>query len=373
MAFANRNEVLGLHVGEVVEVKSREEILATLDETGALDKLPFMPEMLAFCGKRLTVTRRADKSCDTVSAANKRLQRFENTVHLDDSRCDGSAHGGCQAQCTLFWKEAWLRRVSGSKPRAVPTQSPRISETQLYDAAYRDRSGPEPIYRCQATDHALASVPINWYSPMQYVRDVSSGNVSFGVMLKSLVWWALRVARASLRGYKAQVWLFNKLNHIRGGMPLLSLAGDRAKTPREKLDLVPGELVQIKTIDEIKATLDANQKNRGLYFDLEMVPNCGGTYRVRGRVNQIIEEPTGKMIKIPGDCITLEGTACTGKYHMSCPRAILPYWREIWLRRMEETGQHPPLQALETLQQPPVRAPENAQYQRTPIVSPEFK
>jgi hypothetical protein len=344
MAFGRTKhlEVLGLRVGEVVEVKSREDILATLDETGALDKLPFMPEMLAFCGKQLTVTRRADKSCDTVSATNKRLRRLENTVHLDDSRCDGSAHGGCQADCTLFWKEAWLRRVShgGERATGVP-RVPRLTEAQLNDAAYRDRSGPEPIYRCQATDHAMASEPIDWYSPMQYVRDVRSGNVTFGEMMKSLVWWTLSRARRSLRGYKAQVWLFNTLNHMRGGMQLQSLAGDRAKTPREKLDLVQGELVQIKTVDEIKATLDANQKNRGLYFDQEMLPFCAHTFRVRRRVNQIIEEPTGKMIKIPGDCIVLEGTACTGKYHMSCPRAILPYWREIWLRRADESGQQP--------------------------------
>jgi hypothetical protein len=342
MALASKKhfEVLGLRVGEVVVVKSKEEILATLDETGALDRMPFMPEMLAFCGQQLTVTRRADKSCDTVSTTNKRLRRFENTVHLDDSRCDGSAHGGCQAQCTLFWKEAWLRRASrGGRSATATPPSPRLTEAQLKDAAYRDRSGPEPLYRCQATDHVIASEAIEWYSPMQYVRDVRSGNVSFGAMMQALLWWALRRARASLRGYKAQVTLFNTLNHMRGGMQLHELAGDRAKTPREKLDLIPGELVQIKTVDEIKATLDANQKNRGLYFDQEMLPFCMQTFRVRARVNQIIEEPTGKMIKIPGDCIMVEGTACTGKYHMSCPRTILPYWREIWLRRVDESGQ----------------------------------
>jgi hypothetical protein len=119
------------------------------------------------------------------------------------------------------------------------------------------------------------------------------------------------------------------------------LAGEHAKTRREKLDLVPGELVQIKTVNEIKATLDANKKNRGLYFDVEMVPFCVRTCRVRARVNQIIEEPTGKMMKIPGDWILLEGTACTGKYHRSCARAILPYWREMWVRRADEDAQQP--------------------------------
>jgi len=119
------------------------------------------------------------------------------------------------------------------------------------------------------------------------------------------------------------------------------LAGEHAKTRREKLDLVPGELVQIKTVNEIKATLDANKKNRGLYFDVEMVPFCVRTCRVRARVNQIIEKPTGKMVKIPGDWILLEGTACTGKYHRSCARAILPYWREMWVRRADEDAQQP--------------------------------
>jgi hypothetical protein len=345
------SESLGLRAGEVVEVKSREEILATLDETGALDKLPFMPEMLAFSGRQFVVTRRADKSCDTVSASNKRLRRFVDTVHLDDTRCDGSAHGGCQAQCTLFWKEAWLRRVerpavpSPTLSTRTPPLTPRLTEQQLYDAAYRDKSGPEPIFRCQATDHAIASAPLNWWWPLQYVRDVRSGNVTLGQSLKAILWWALRRGRVRLRGYKLQVWLFNVVARMRGGMPLEELAGDRVKTPRETLDLVSGELVRIKTVGEIKLTLDANQKNRGLYFDQEMLPFCGQTYRVRGRVSQIIEEPTGRMMKIPGDCILLEGTACTGKYHMSCPRAILPYWREVWLRRADAPGVPP---AVET-------------------------
>ena len=36
-----------LRAGDVVEVRSLDEILATLDEQGELDALPFMPEMVA--------------------------------------------------------------------------------------------------------------------------------------------------------------------------------------------------------------------------------------------------------------------------------------------------------------------------------------
>ena len=43
--------------GEFVEVRSAAEILATLDEDGCVDGMPFMPEMLQFCGRRLRVRR----------------------------------------------------------------------------------------------------------------------------------------------------------------------------------------------------------------------------------------------------------------------------------------------------------------------------
>ena len=48
--------------GELVEVLSEAEILATLDEKGTFEKLPFMPEMLKFCGKQFRVSRQAFKT-----------------------------------------------------------------------------------------------------------------------------------------------------------------------------------------------------------------------------------------------------------------------------------------------------------------------
>lgn len=61
-------------------------------------------------------------------------------------------------------------------------------------------------------------------------------------------------------------------------------------TPKCSLNLQPGELVRVKSYKEILATLNAENKNRGLYFDAEAVPYCGGTYRVKTRLNKFIEE-----------------------------------------------------------------------------------
>src|SRR3977135_4427381 len=94
--------------GDLVEVRSEEEILATLDQYGCLDQMPFMPEMLQYCGRRFGVCAVAHKTCDWLvhRGTSRRLQA---TVHLANLRCDGSAHGGCEAECTLFWKDEWLK------------------------------------------------------------------------------------------------------------------------------------------------------------------------------------------------------------------------------------------------------------------------
>ena len=65
-----------------MEVRSKEEILRTLDG-GALDGLPFMPQMFDYCGQRFRVFRRAHKTCDTVNKTGGR--RMEATVHLEGS------------------------------------------------------------------------------------------------------------------------------------------------------------------------------------------------------------------------------------------------------------------------------------------------
>jgi len=107
-------------------------------------------------------------------------------------------------------------------------------------------------------------------------------------------------------------------------------------TPTAKLDLKAGEVVKVKDYRQILETLDEEWKNRGMYFDREMVPFCNGTYRVQQRVGQIINEKTGKMMRFKTDAIILENVFCQSRYSKCrkfCPRGIYSYWREIWLER----------------------------------------
>src|SRR6188768_1328491 len=103
-------EIKSYSAGDWVEVRSKEEILRTLDSKGRLDGLPFMPEMFEFCGKRFRVMKRAHKTCDTVNQTGGR--RMASAVHLEGVRCNGEAHGNCHALCLIFWKEAWVKSVN---------------------------------------------------------------------------------------------------------------------------------------------------------------------------------------------------------------------------------------------------------------------
>jgi hypothetical protein len=108
-------------------------------------------------------------------------------------------------------------------------------------------------------------------------------------------------------------------------------------TADEALILRPGELVEVRSPAEIEPTLDENGLNRRLSFDREMLPYCGKTFRVKDRVERIIDDRTGLMIHIPGDCLILDGVVCSGERSVGrwfCPRQIYPYWREAWLRRV---------------------------------------
>jgi len=49
-------------------------------------------------------------------------------------------------------------------------------------------------------------------------------------------------------------------------------------------------MVRVKSFEAILNTIDETYKNRGMIWDAEMVPYCGGVYRIRNRIGQIIDE-----------------------------------------------------------------------------------
>jgi hypothetical protein len=289
--------------------------------------------MLQFAGKRLQVSASAHKACDTIETYSNR--KVDDAVHLG-VRCDGSGHGGCEAACMLYWKTAWLKPVDGPVPQRPSTNGQATNgQVSAPDSAVIERGtrakgsspdDPEIRYSCQATRLFEASSPLGKTDVRQYIRDLTSGNVTVWKML-----WFMPLAVYNT--------IVGRSGHGRKFPSIKGLAG-RA-TPTETLDLQPGELVEVKSSEEIMKTLNAEGSNRGMIFSTEMLPFCGKRYRVKQRVNQLVDETNGAMIKMKTPGIILEDVVCMSCYHpgyIFCPRGTYPYWREIWLKRVEETG-----------------------------------
>src|SRR5262245_30215163 len=183
--------------GDLVEIRSKEEIFKTLEPDGCMDGMPFMPEMLQFCGKQFRIGAVAHKTCDTAQKTGGR--RLQATVHLAGVRCDGSAHGGCQAECNLFWKDEWLRPATSSGHRLVKLKAESraakdCTEAELRGAPYlRSRTeGEEQSYVCQATTLYTATQPLAWWDMRQYIFDVVTGNHSAHRVMRVLFLASLR-------------------------------------------------------------------------------------------------------------------------------------------------------------------------------------
>jgi hypothetical protein len=316
---------LNLRVGEWVEVRPLGEILSTLDDSYALDGLPFMPEMVQYCGQRFRVYKSAHKTCDTIH--EYAIRRMADAVHLEGLRCNGAAHGGCEAGCLLFWKEAWLKRATAPSTQSADGHDPSgtVDVNGLYGATqWRDENGDQR-FRCQATDLLKATQEVrrrDRWNPLLYLKDLTSGNVKSLDFVRYGVFAAFNAFMLRWRG--------RRYPYLRGK------AGQ--KTPIVTLNLRPGDLVQVRSRDEIMATLNSGLRNRGLWFDVEMVPFCNKRYRVLRRVDKIINEKTGAMMKLPGPCVILDSVTCSGNLSMCrmfCPRAIYPYWREAWLHKVD--------------------------------------
>ena len=299
-----------LYPGDIVEVKAPDEILRTLDADGTLGKLPFMPEMVEFCGKRFRVSKRALKTCIYGPIVTMLGFNTDDILILDDLRCSGVAHGGCQKACTIFWREAWLRKVDDP---GVQTNPDRTAHQRL-QSRLKTSTGPN-TYFCQASELLKIASPLSHRDRFgACIRDVRARNYSAFEMAWSIGIWVIWRIRRMILGPYAH--------------------GTRKSTPDESLNLQPGESIQVRSIEDIRDSLNNKAYNRGLRFFPNMRLLCGNQSRVRNRLDKIIVDGTGEMRQLR-NTVYLEGSMC-GCSHVAfggCPRKEFAYWREIWLRR----------------------------------------
>jgi len=223
----------------------------------------------------------------------------------------------------MFWKEAWLR------PGNVAGAPDGSSDSDVAKLRARLKSkSDERRYFCQSTELLKATQPFPgkqrlWRLRILF-REIARGDLS---VLQALMmvgqWTQTRFGRAL--GADGRIRRPQK------------------RTPSATLDLKPGELIRIKTLDQIAETLDHKSRNRGMAVCLEMLRLCGREADVRYRVDRVIDEATGVMREF-ADTVTVhhvrnsetlaEECLCYNELG-DCPRGEIMYWREVWLERAD--------------------------------------
>ena len=171
-------------------------------------------------------------------------------------------------------------------------------------------------YVCQATQLPEFTEPLPWWNISQYIEDITSGNVTVFRAFRGLIYAGFyNLSQAGIGLGRPLRRIYDEIKAAYGGLPFPRYNGTipvGQTTPTLILDLQPGEMVRVKSYLEILKTLDTDGRNHGLLFDAEMVPYCGGVYRIRGRVNNYIEEKTGVIRTLKNPAVILEGVSVSG-------------------------------------------------------------
>lgn len=95
--------------GDLVRVRSREEILSTLDPFKELKGCAFLPDMYEYCGTQQRVLRSMRYFMDE---RDYKLKKARGVILLENIICNGTpTFGECDRCCFLFWREEWLEKI----------------------------------------------------------------------------------------------------------------------------------------------------------------------------------------------------------------------------------------------------------------------
>lgn len=316
-----------LRRGQWVRVKSSDQIESTLDAEGALDGLPFMPEMVELCGRHLQVARFANQVCANVGAVE--IRQLQNAVVLNADRCNGSQHDGCEMGCDFLWKSQWLETVAEDFEAPSPCSNADLIFRQPVNpsrqchresdfhrrlvqiASVADQQG-NITHCCQATELGAASKQASAFNLRQYRVERETNGTS---------WMSIgRFLGATL------------IRKLRRGTE--NCHGPCRRTPVSQLQLEIGDRVRVKSFEEIVDTLDAKGCNRGLWFDqAEMKPFCGTVMTVTRKVTRLVDEHDGRLLELKVPSVVLNETQCSGLKRRFCGRGMLHFWREVWLEK----------------------------------------
>jgi len=98
-----------LKKGDLVKVRSKEEILSTLDPFNELKGCAFLFEMHQYCGTEQRVFKSMERFMDE---RDYKVKKTKGLILLENNFCTGTpVFGKCDRSCFLFWREEWLEKI----------------------------------------------------------------------------------------------------------------------------------------------------------------------------------------------------------------------------------------------------------------------
>lgn len=99
-----------LKAGDLVRVKYKEEIEATLNHLGQSRGCTFIADIMTpYCGTVHRVLKSMERFVDE---RDLRVKKCKGLILLEGVMCKGTTEfGRCDRSCFLFWREEWLEKI----------------------------------------------------------------------------------------------------------------------------------------------------------------------------------------------------------------------------------------------------------------------
>ena len=259
-------------------MRSAREILATLDDDGTVrGSRRSCPRCSSTSASGIRVSKRLEKICDYFAeAAEPRSLRPERGAAAVNLRCDGSAHDGCHGPTagSSGRRRGCAHVVAQHAPHDPEAEAAALAELERRVQRRSVSRGssttdPEEVWRCQATEAPRASTPIR--RPTRVGRTSESSRAG-----TSAIWRLLaRCVPCALRS--ASVGSCGSSTSCR------SRSRARIVSRVRRLDLEPGDVVEVRSLEEIGRTLDERGDSAASSTSAEMAPACGKRFRVNER------------------------------------------------------------------------------------------
>ena len=99
-----------LKSGDIVKIRTKAEILKTLDTKHRLKGCYFMGDMWQYCGTKQRVLKPVDHFFDECKGI---MRKTKNIYLLEGLQCSGNLgwKDRCDRMCYFFWRGEWLEKV----------------------------------------------------------------------------------------------------------------------------------------------------------------------------------------------------------------------------------------------------------------------